>query len=118
MTAANSSSQAHTATQPNVYTRFARPAKLRTPEEDADDHILGGGDNKAENARLLTDVTRPESIDVGLMRAEIERLSKDAERYQWLRDGGIYILPYEDHGAGPEFDLSDASVDAAMKETP
>jgi uncharacterized small protein (DUF1192 family) len=30
---------------------------------------------KAENAKLLSDVTRPESIDVGLMRAEIERLN-------------------------------------------
>jgi len=48
---------------------------------------------------------------------EIERLRADAARYQWLRDGGIYILPYEDHGAGPEFDLSDSSIDAAMKET-
>ena len=34
---------------------------------------------KAENAKLLSDVTRPESLDVGLMRAEIERLRKDAD---------------------------------------
>ena len=33
-------------------TRFAHAAKLRTPQEDEDDHILGGGDNKQENARL------------------------------------------------------------------
>ena len=32
---------------------------------------------KSENARLLSDVTRPESIDVGLMRAEIERLNAE-----------------------------------------
>ena len=35
---------------------------------------------KAENAKLLSDVTRPESIDVGLMRAEIERLNASAVR--------------------------------------
>lgn len=35
---------------------------------------------KAENARLLSDVTRPESIDVGLMRAEIERLKTAIKR--------------------------------------
>lgn len=36
----------------HLATRFARPAPSRTPEEDADDVVLGGGDNKAENARL------------------------------------------------------------------
>ena len=35
---------------------------------------------KSDNARLLSDVTRPESIDVGLMRAEIERLNASAVR--------------------------------------
>ncbi len=79
---------------------------------------------QAEIARLTAEVTRPESTEMTLMRTlaqsremEIERLRADAARYQWLRDGGIYILPYEDHGAGPEFDLSDSSIDAAMKET-
>lgn len=33
-------------------TRFAHTARLRTAQEDEDDHILGGGDNKQENARL------------------------------------------------------------------
>ncbi len=32
---------------------------------------------KAENAKLLSDVTRPESLDVGLMRAEIGRLNAE-----------------------------------------
>lgn len=39
-------------TKQHKITRFARPAKQRTPEEDAEDFELGGGDNKAENARL------------------------------------------------------------------
>ena len=98
---------------PTAYTEQERTLLAYIDAQQAEIESL-----KAENAKLLSDVTRPESLDVGLMRAEIGRLSKDAERYQWLRDGGIYILPYEDHGAGPEFDLSDSSIDAAMKETP
>ncbi len=42
--------------------------------------------------------------------------AQDAARYRWLRDGGIYSLPYDDHGAGPEFDFNDAAIDAAMKD--
>jgi len=43
-----------------------------------------------------------------------DKTLRDAERYRWLRDGGIWRLPYDDHGAGPEFDLSEAAIDAAM----
>lgn len=31
----------------------------------------------------------------------------DANRYRWLRDGGICVLPYNDYGAGPEFPAGD-----------
>lgn len=42
---------------------------------------------------------------------------EDAERYRWIRDeAGLMVLPYDDHGMGPEFpggsDL-DKAIDAA-----
>jgi len=49
---------------------------------------------------------------------EIAALKADAGRYRWLRDGGIYAIPYSDHGGGPEFDLTDAVIDAAMGAAP
>ena len=54
-------------------------------------------------------------INQGL-RAERDALLADAERYRWLRDGGFARLPYDDHGMGPEFDFSDAAIDAARSE--
>jgi hypothetical protein len=47
---------------------------------------------------------------------EIEGLRADADRWRWLVGGGIYDLPYKDHGSGPEFDLSPEAVDAAMQQ--
>jgi hypothetical protein len=44
---------------------------------------------------------------------------RDGERYRWLRNGGIWSLPYDDHGIGPEFpceDALDAIVDAAIQQ--
>lgn len=50
---------------------------------------------------------------VARLKAERDALLADAERYRWLRDGGIALLPYNDHGMGPEFNLTDAALDAA-----
>jgi len=44
-------------------------------------------------------------------------VARDAERYRWLRDGGINRLKYDDYGVGPSFDLEeelDETIDAAM----
>ncbi len=49
-------------------------------------------------------------------QAEPSDEEKDAARYRWIRDGGFYSLPYKDHGMGPEFNLSDEVVDAAMRQ--
>ena len=46
--------------------------------------------------------------------AEVKQLRQDAKRYRFIRDN-IYRLPYDDHGAGPEFDLSEEAIDSAMK---
>lgn len=50
--------------------------------------------------------------------------AEDAERYRWIRDeAGLMVLPYDDHGMGPEFpggsDL-DKAIDHArrMQEQP
>jgi hypothetical protein len=51
-------------------------------------------------------------------------VQRDADRYRWLRNEGLYVLSYKDHGAGPEFNTCadlDAEIDAFMtatKETP
>lgn len=45
--------------------------------------------------------------------------AEDAERYRWIRDeAGLMVLPYDDHGLGPEFpggsDL-DKAIDHARR---
>ena len=47
--------------------------------------------------------------------AENARLRVDAGRLDWLEDNS-YALPYKDHGAGPELDLSRPAIDALMKD--
>ncbi len=51
------------------------------------------------------------------LERELAEARKDAQRLEWLMNGGIDRLPYRDHGAGPEFDLSRAAIDAAMRTT-
>lgn len=49
--------------------------------------------------------------------ARLRAAERDAARYRWMRAGGLYSMPYTDHGAGPEFSTCeefDADVDAAM----
>lgn len=50
---------------------------------------------------------------------EVEALSADAERYRWLRDSNICLLPYHDNGLGPEYPYGqdlDTAIDAARHE--
>lgn len=52
--------------------------------------------------------------EIAELRAALEAMRKDAERYRWLRDGGLCAMNYKDRGAGPEFasgDDFDAEVD-------
>lgn len=94
---------------PTAYTEQERTLLAYIDAQQAEIERL-----KAENAKLLSDVTRPESLDVGLMRAEIGRLSKDAARYQWLKKHPQW-LGWE-HDFRP--DEVEREIDAAMKETP
>lgn len=57
----------------------------------------------------------PSQTELMQLRHAVEKLTQDAERYRWLERGGLWELPYDDHGAGPEYDLSRAAVDAAMR---
>lgn len=50
------------------------------------------------------------------LREELNQCKKDAARFRWLRDGGLFSLPYDDFGCGPVYDLSDEAVDAAMSQ--
>lgn len=109
-------------------------ARLRTalsaPQPTADERV-------ADHMRCVDDFARAstgqfaqsakatrETIEASA-RALLSASQEDAEHaamYRWLRDGGLSSLPYDDHGAGPEFasgeDL-DAVIRAAMnaKET-
>ena len=70
-------------------------------------------DGALEDLRLRTSALEM----MNAANSEAEALRKDAERYRWLRDGGFLVLPYDDHGIGPEFpyreDL-DAAIDAEL----
>jgi hypothetical protein len=46
------------------------------------------------------------------LRAEVEQLRKDAERYRWLRDDNAYFPEEEMIRGGDELD---AAIDAAME---
>lgn len=49
--------------------------------------------NPAAILSLIAELTRPETTLVSIMRAELEQVKKDAERYRWLvsqPDGGFF----------------------------
>jgi len=52
-----------------------------------------------------------------VVRSEIDALVRDSERWKFVQEN-IHFLPYDDNGCGPEFDLSNEAIDAAMKGTP
>jgi hypothetical protein len=52
----------------------AQAAELAAADIAVAEYRQQGLDNHKELIRLRSDVTRPESLDVGLMRAEIQRL--------------------------------------------
>lgn len=55
------------------------------------------------------------SSEVDQLRAENERLRKDAERYRWLCDGNGYFMEEQGLcGHGNEKGISDQQIDAAM----
>lgn len=58
-------------------------------------------------AELRDEITDHERV-VGELRAEIESLRKDAERYRWIRESVV-----RDGNNGVQFD---SEIDAAMKE--
>ena len=66
---------------------------------------------------LVGDKLLPPLAEVARLQRELAGARKDAQRLEWLMNGGIDRLPYRDHGAGPEFDLSRAAIDAAMRTT-
>ena len=58
---------------------------------------------------------------VARLEAEVERLTADARRYRWVRDGG-YLLIEEDRGIGPTWPnaadvdrLVDGFIEAALR---
>ena len=49
------------------------------------------------------------------LQAERDALAKDAARYRWLCDGGIYRVGFDSIG-NVSLDMLDATIDAAMAE--
>lgn len=65
----------------------------------------------------VDDLTNNPDAEVTPLYTHPSEDARDAARYRWLRNGGIYSLGYKDHGAGPEFNHSDdldAEIDAAI----
>ena len=78
-----------------------------------------------ERLRSEADIsTRPGQMDrlnalADEFAVAFEAALVDAERYRWIRDeAGLMVLPYDDHGLGPEFpsgsDL-DKAIDQARR---
>lgn len=66
------------------------------------------------------DVMCAESAFIAGYKAAIQSQDReDAERYRWLRDEeGLVVLPYDDHGLGPEFPYGsdlDKAIDHARR---
>jgi hypothetical protein len=47
------------------------------------------------------------------LRTKLAEAQADAARWKWFQEN-VYRYPYDDHGCGPEFDLSNEAIDAAM----
>ena len=67
-----------------------------------------------EQDSLREDVDALQSVAAALM-AERDALAKDAARYRWLRDGGLYLVGFDSTGA-VSLSVLDSAIDAAMAE--
>lgn len=107
-------------TQISYIKTFEAGSRSRQPEIDTLNERLGlceiTLDNRNENVSALMETN-------SALKAEVERLRADAERYRWLRDPCVDIRPivkYQrgDYGWGLLTHQSlDEVIDAAMKET-
>ena len=76
------------------------------------------GDELIEELRVMCSRTCDDAIaEIERLRAEVAALTKDAERYRWLRDaerGDWFWSIYEDDGHGGLQLKSGADLDAAL----
>lgn len=54
-------------------------------------------------------------VVVERVQAERDALAKDAARYRWLRDGGLYRVGFDSTGS-VSLSVLDSAIDAAMAE--
>lgn len=87
------------------------PAYLTKLDREAADALEAQAKRIAELESSLADSNEALQI-LGLKLAQAEA---DRARLDWIEDNS-YALPYKDHGAGPELDLSRPAIDALMKD--
>jgi hypothetical protein len=69
---------------------------------------------KAENASLRQQLTKPADDTISVSKGEWEAVSRDAERYKWLRDKSAPFEYLRTHNL-PTVITLDTEVDRAMK---
>lgn len=68
-----------------------------------------------QNFEELFEIANENAVsEVNVDREVLLQLLKDSKRFRYVQEN-IYNLPYEDHGAGPEFDLSNDAVDKLIE---
>lgn len=96
---------------------------LKTDEEKCAFFLSGRGYETGVIAHAIQNDVAMAYHRCAEYKKELEALQsqdrEDAERYRWLRDSdGLYDLPYDDHGIGPEFprgEALDAAIDHARR---
>lgn len=76
-------------------------------QAEANEQARLNGMGAEREARLMARVTE--------LQSELDALRKDAARYRWLCDGGIYRVGFDSIG-NVSLDMLDATIDATMAE--
>lgn len=79
--------------------------------------LLNEVQSNLDNGVTVSLVTWKKVLEVAISQQwALRERNRNADRYQWMKAGGIYKLPYDDHGAGPEYDIDawDSTIDADL----
>lgn len=93
--------------RPNEILALYSEAAVRELQAECNEQARLNGMGAEREARLMASVIE--------LQAERDALAKDAARYRWLCDGGIYRVGFDSIG-NVSLDMLDATIDAAMAE--